>query len=520
MANSSVPKHDFVPAWLKISGEAQTPAVSSENRERRSRRDNRTTAKGPPIGRSRQSSCDQQYSHRDGQDSSTTSYRHHSIDIDESQYYTCRLGDYRIASCRPFGSQPSLNRRTVSRQENNSFINCSGTYKGYSLYDFSSEGSPASNNSGNQSRHASFDRSSNNAQPNKKDNKDVKKESKTDRFNQEFPSLKGDCGDVSSTSPVSVNGGVWDNIRNARFITCSAKKLSGSEKIDPEKRSGSPGSLSISSAVSPIGKVGKPSSPSVVQISKSTLQSQPLMYPPLTTLVRKSSKESYKNSSPIVTKFSFLSQNSRQSSPTPPPLEILNTRLVTHPKNVGNKNDFLKTLRSESEKPFCEIRESKKQEVEDIHGENGTHCLQSHKNEPEDEIKPSERNGGSQLQMDNTLNQRTDTYETNGVDFKRAVDESREKPLLSSSLEAEQRLLKEMGWKEDDSGDEDVYAPLTEDEMREFQNLSKKVNQQRNGLVRNMQLSSPKRLLAPPFTSAPLIPLDDDSCSTSFSDSD
>lgn len=39
------------------------------------------------------------------------------------------------------------------------------------------------------------------------------------------------------------------------------------------------------------------------------------------------------------------------------------------------------------------------------------------------------------------------------------------------------RLLREMGWKEEGSEDEGVYAPLTEDEMKEFENLSKLVCQ-------------------------------------------
>uniref|UniRef100_A0A8C7S1B9 Vasculin n=1 Tax=Oncorhynchus mykiss TaxID=8022 RepID=A0A8C7S1B9_ONCMY len=43
--------------------------------------------------------------------------------------------------------------------------------------------------------------------------------------------------------------------------------------------------------------------------------------------------------------------------------------------------------------------------------------------------------------------------------------------VLSSSLEAEHRLLKEMGWQEESENDE-TCAPLTEDEMREFQAIS------------------------------------------------
>nr|XP_006626968.1 PREDICTED: vasculin [Lepisosteus oculatus]XP_015222845.1 PREDICTED: vasculin [Lepisosteus oculatus]XP_015222849.1 PREDICTED: vasculin [Lepisosteus oculatus] len=54
--------------------------------------------------------------------------------------------------------------------------------------------------------------------------------------------------------------------------------------------------------------------------------------------------------------------------------------------------------------------------------------------------------------------------------------------VLSSSLEAEHRLLKEMGWQEENENDE-TCAPLTEDEMREFQAISEQL--QKNGLRKN-----------------------------------
>ncbi|NXY43304.1 GPBP1 protein, partial [Ceuthmochares aereus] len=54
--------------------------------------------------------------------------------------------------------------------------------------------------------------------------------------------------------------------------------------------------------------------------------------------------------------------------------------------------------------------------------------------------------------------------------------------VLSSSLEAEHRLLKEMGWQEDSENDE-TCAPLTEDEMREFRVISEQL--QKNGLRKN-----------------------------------
>ncbi|NXN16903.1 GPBP1 protein, partial [Indicator maculatus] len=59
--------------------------------------------------------------------------------------------------------------------------------------------------------------------------------------------------------------------------------------------------------------------------------------------------------------------------------------------------------------------------------------------------------------------------------------------VLSNSLEAEHRLLKEMGWQEDCENDE-TCAPLTEDEMREFQVIFeqlKKNGLRKNGLLKN-----------------------------------
>ncbi|XP_068604853.1 vasculin-like protein 1 isoform X2 [Brachionichthys hirsutus] len=53
---------------------------------------------------------------------------------------------------------------------------------------------------------------------------------------------------------------------------------------------------------------------------------------------------------------------------------------------------------------------------------------------------------------------------------------------LSSSLEAEHRLLKAMGWQEYPEND-DNFLPLTEDELREFQTKTEQLK--RNGLQRN-----------------------------------
>ncbi|XP_052775113.1 vasculin-like isoform X2 [Mya arenaria] len=118
------------------------------------------------------------------------------------------------------------------------------------------------------------------------------------------------------------------------------------------------------------------------------------------------------------------------SQPSTPPIDILNARFVTQPKTISDKKShFLKTLRQE---------EGEKSDKKGLDGE---------------ELM-------------------------NGVSGLNLSDHS---STLSSSLEAEQRLLREMGWNE---ADEEEYE-ITEDDMKEFANLSKQVQNQRPNGLRN-----------------------------------
>lgn len=78
----------------------------------------------------------------------------------------------------------------------------------------------------------------------------------------------------------------------------------------------------------------------------------------------------------------------------------------------------------------------------------------------------------------------------NGVDLLSVKDNGRS--FLSSSLEAEQRLLRQMGWNETE---EDEYV-ITEDDKKEFQKLTNQAKQQqRNSLVRPLPKTwSPKHI--------------------------
>lgn len=133
-----------------------------------------------------------------------------------------------------------------------------------------------------------------------------------------------------------------------------------------------------------------------------------------------------------------------KETPSTPPIDILNTRFVTQPKTLSDKkSSFLKALRQEdSEKNTDKKAKSVEEDL------------------------------------------------TNGFDD---LSVSTENSNLSSSLEAEQRLLREMGWNE---ADDEEYE-ITEDDMKEFQNLSKQVQQQRNGVIKPIPKTwSPKHIPA------------------------
>ncbi|XP_012687765.1 vasculin-like protein 1 isoform X2 [Clupea harengus] len=74
---------------------------------------------------------------------------------------------------------------------------------------------------------------------------------------------------------------------------------------------------------------------------------------------------------------------------------------------------------------------------------------------------------------------------------------------LSSSLEAEHRLLKAMGWQEHPEND-DNFLPLTEDELKEFQAKTEQLK--KNGLGRNGMLVRPRGVAMPMAWRSPVEP--------------
>lgn len=193
--------------------------------------------------------------------------------------------------------------------------------------------------------------------------------------------------------------------------------------------------------------------------------------------------------SPVLAPAPVLSSPKEGTASVTPPLELSISRLTRMTRRVPDKkSEFLKALKDEQEADQTEDRDGDK--LEDVQSP----C-------------PLDQN-------DNSAEHINVGSHHNGI----SGEERRDR--LSYSLEAEHRLLKEMGWQESPENDEDCL-PLTEEELREFHIKSQQLR--RNGTGQNGFLRQPRRcaLLFPwrgPLTPDPSECSDSDTSSTDTSD--
>uniref|UniRef100_UPI00358EC012 vasculin-like isoform X2 n=1 Tax=Myxine glutinosa TaxID=7769 RepID=UPI00358EC012 len=174
-----------------------------------------------------------------------------------------------------------------------------------------------------------------------------------------------------------------------------------------------------------------------------------------------------------------LSDNSQvplRSSSTSP-IDASGPRLTRLGRRADRKSEFLRALKQggRDDEPYGEERydsPSLEQQNENLSGANNGLVL--HKNETETESQDGSLHSDP---TDDAEGWTVQAWPDGGV----LAATASEGNFLSSSLEAEHRLLKEMGWQE--FCDDECSTPLTEDEMREFQRIKEKL--QMNGLRRN-----------------------------------
>lgn len=179
------------------------------------------------------------------------------------------------------------------------------------------------------------------------------------------------------------------------------------------------------------------------------------------------------------------SASSKGTASVTPPLELSISRLTRMTRRVPDKkSEFLKALKDEQDADQTEDRDRDK--LEDVQNRS-----------------PTELNNGDGEHIE-------ESRHLNGISD--SLEEQRGR--LSYSLEAEHRLLKEMGWQESPENDDDCL-PLTEEELQEFQIKSQQLK--RHGLGLNGFLRQPRRCALFAWRS-PLTP--DPSSETDSSSSD
>ncbi|GFV91282.1 uncharacterized protein TNCV_898011 [Trichonephila clavipes] len=472
MANKNPPAHDFAPAWLKVPtyNSFKPSGASSERGGHTSRRDEHSFGFTRHNKESDSLASYHSYFNDCRKDRDDFDDSHSSVN--NVHYYGMDNG-FNGSSCN---SQTLLSRRPHSRHdfrislsyakaENNKHMtkNGSGFYghKGKGKGKLQ-ENNGVSNNGIAEGRGIGV--TSNN-------------------FNQEFPSLQGDISEEPTTPP-ALNGSAWEKPRNIKIqnpaigkkiqlVKKPAKSENSCESSRKSPASSSSGSLTKSS--SSISCITNPHTVIVTSVAKGGSSNCRALIPAKSTVMKKPMKETLK-----VT----VKKPSSTPSVSTHSMEIL----VKHPKAPGNKSEFLKALRNETK----ERDESERDYAEKDLSTKNNNFLQSSSEEPH----------------------------VNGIDIsKLSFNDEKEKSILSSSLEAEERLLREMGWKEEVSDDEN-YAPLTEEEIqkfREIQENSQKASK-KNGIGRNVFAnSSPLRLA--PYPSVPP-PTENSTSSSSESDSD
>ncbi|XP_075688734.1 vasculin-like protein 1 isoform X2 [Rhinoderma darwinii] len=177
-----------------------------------------------------------------------------------------------------------------------------------------------------------------------------------------------------------------------------------------------------------------------------------------------------------------VTSSTKGTASVTPPLELSISRLTRMTRRVPDKkSDFLKALKDEQDADQTEDRNGEK--LEDVQ----SRCPLDHNANSAEHINV----GGHHNGLSDSGEERRDR--------------------LSYSLEAEHRLLKEMGWQESPENDEDCL-PLTEEELQEFHIKSQQLR--RNGTRQNGFLRQPRRCALLFAWRGPLTP-DPSECSES-----
>uniref|UniRef100_A0A7N9AZX8 GC-rich promoter binding protein 1 like 1 n=1 Tax=Mastacembelus armatus TaxID=205130 RepID=A0A7N9AZX8_9TELE len=432
-------QHDFVPAWLNFS----TPQP----------------AKSPAANLDKQGEL---HHHKDGR-TAVSRRRHNSSD-----------GFFNNGSLRaPAGDgwqQPSLLLRHDSVDSGVAKGGHGGLAGGSCWKETPSwHGAPRGAQDGDRDRQGGHRQRNGNFHPRKsasyqdKFPNEERKDSKDDKLKfveEDFPSLNPETTGKPGTQmrAVAPHAGVWENPPSGKQMVSKMLVIKKVSKEDP--------STAFSAGFATAGTL--PTNGNKAPIPGSSvyknLVPKPAVAPTKSTQWKSSGREITKSglhmpgrdsvfTSPVSaakpsTPASAPQHNTPKEHPSSmtPPIDIAPSRLKLMRRGPDRKSEFLRALKDEVFffffRPLCK-------------------CSQGESSTPEPKPYSEE------------------VCHENGLSYSLSDSDTEH---LSSSLEAEHRLLKAMGWQEYPEND-DNFLPLTEDELREFQTKTEQLK--RNGMHRN-----------------------------------
>ncbi|XP_049604172.1 vasculin-like protein 1 [Syngnathus scovelli] len=294
----------------------------------------------------------------------------------------------------------------------------------------------------------------------RKDNKD----DKLKFVEEDFPSLNPETTGKPATPmrPVAPHAGVWENPPSGKQMV---SKMLVIKKVSKEEPSAAFAAGFASAGALPANGAKAPITGSSVY---KNLVPKPAVAPAKSTQWKAGAREIAKSGRDSVfpnpvsavkptTPVSAPQHNTPKEHPssTTPPIDIAPSRLKLMRRGPDRKSEFLRALKDEG---TGELTTSSSP------GTSG-----------EGESSTPEPKAYSE-----------DVCHENGLSYSLSDSDTEH---LSSSLEAEHRLLKAMGWQEYPEND-DNFLPLTEDELREFQTKTEQLK--RNGLQKNGVLPRPR----------------------------
>ncbi|KAM9325282.1 vasculin-like protein 1 isoform 1-T2 [Gastrophryne carolinensis] len=434
-------QHDFVPAWLSFStpqSSKSSAGVVEKHGEHLPRGEGRLG-----VSRRRHNSSDGFFNngplHTTGGDSwhQPSLLRHDSVDSGVSK------GNNQSSQSAWHGGSRERSDSSTQRGGNG------GSGAGSSSH--------RHRNGSNLSRKSTSLQDKQSAEAREEKNADKKK---TQFEEEDFPSLNPEPGkQVVQNKQPGTPTGVWENPPSAKqpLKMLVIKKIS---KEDP-----SAFSAAFASPVPHLANGNKSSNPPGQMIYKNLVpkpasSSKPV---PWKSNGRESKSSSFFNrdsafTSPVLAPAPVLSSPKEGTASVTPPLELSISRLTRMTRRVPDKkSEFLKALKDEQDIDQAEDRDGEKLE---------------------DSRSPSDLNDVSV--------EHNEDHHHNGVSDLGEEERGR----LSYSLEAEHRLLKEMGWQEAPENEDDCL-PLTEEELQEFQIKSQQLK--RHGVGQNGFLRQPLR---------------------------